>query len=122
MRESMRILTLTQNIVKVNQKPSKDNLRRKMFLKVGLLVGNVVLVRKGAAEVRQSNYSLELPQPRKPETELEIQAASRGQVSDDNLEHAVRGGRGMYVSMIEQCQKIRRIRSARGDDSSAGLL
>lgn len=30
--------------------------------------------------------------------------------------------RGIYVSMIEQCQKIRRIRSDRGDDSSFGLL
>ena len=92
---------MAQNTVKVNQKPSKDNLRRKMLLKVGLLIGNVVLVRKGAAEVRQSNHSLEFPQPRKTETELEIQAASRRQVSDDNLETCGTRGAG-YVRLHDR--------------------
>ena len=87
-----------------------------MLLKKRLLVAMVVFLAHWAAEIREPDGRLHLLQPCERKSEFEIQAT--GNVRQPTARSLL----GTYVSMIEQCQNARRVRSACPQDEALGWL
>ena len=64
------VLTIAQDIVKVNRQTPQDNLRCKVFLEMRRLVPQVVVLREGTAEVWDSNHGLKLIETRQGQAQL----------------------------------------------------
>lgn len=80
-----------------------------MFLKVRPVIALVIFFRIRATKIREPNGRLQLLQPGQGKAKFEIQATRSKKVRQ---RQRVRGKEGPYVSIIEQCQKTRRVKSA----------
>jgi hypothetical protein len=92
-----------------------------VLFEVRILIFRIVGVEKNVVEIRKSYNLLQLLQAGQRQLELEVQRPGSCQSSATITQTIFLDSR-TYVSMMEQCQNNRRIKLARPDCSSAGLL